>query len=84
MTFWWLSFADPAKPVGEQFLGAAIVEGEDIKDAVAAAWLNACNPGGEIEWREFPSDIWPPPKFRNQLLSRADIDALDLVLAVMH
>jgi hypothetical protein len=48
MKLWWLSFADGARPAGEQFLGAAIVPGEDIIAAVQAAHAAGCNPGGEV------------------------------------
>ena len=30
MTWWWLSFCDPDKPRGSQFLGVVIVRGESM------------------------------------------------------
>lgn len=34
---WWLSFLDPAKPDGEQFLGAVVTRGADCEGAANAA-----------------------------------------------
>lgn len=45
---WWLSFVDPERPVGEQFLGVALVEGSDVEDVLRRAWREGCNPGGEV------------------------------------
>lgn len=98
----WLSFCDPDKPKGEQFLGAAVVDVTDEMAAEAlidvilrfpmamdeAEWPAAatreahrtgCNPGGEVaitEITEAPPDILAAYP-RNQLLSRAEIEALD-------
>lgn len=44
----WLSFCDPTKPEGEQFLGAAIVRAENLGDALTKSWKKGCNPGGEV------------------------------------
>lgn len=53
--WWYLSFADPARPKGEQFLGAAIVDGEDLASAITSAWRRGCNPGGEVMGIEITS-----------------------------
>ena len=59
----WLSFCDPAKPAGSQFLGACIVEVPGHPDervccarAIAAAWEHGCNPGGEVESYQLPAE----------------------------
>lgn len=70
MMYTYLSFADDTG-----FLGACVVEGDTIEDAVANAWKHGCNPGGEV--MAFPhmpngKDRWP----KNQLLSIADIQAI--------
>lgn len=48
---WWLSFCDPKRPEGKQFLGVSIVpvsaDGH-VGDACQAAWAAGCNPGGEV------------------------------------
>jgi hypothetical protein len=46
-THFWMSFCDPELPKGSQFLGVAIVEAEAERTAIATAWDNDCNPGGE-------------------------------------
>lgn len=54
---WWLSFADPTRPTGSQFLGAALVEGQSLLDAAQTAWILGCNPGGEVGGVELPDDL---------------------------
>lgn len=77
MTLWWLSFCDPDKPAGSQFLGACIVEADHFSDAIATAWRRKCNPGGEVAAFECPKDKTVDPKWMNRLLSRDDIAAMD-------
>jgi hypothetical protein len=45
---WWLSFCDPHKPPGDQFLGVCMVHAPDLKTAIQIAWVRECNPGGEV------------------------------------
>jgi hypothetical protein len=57
---WWLSFCHGDRPKGDQFVGACIVEGQDIAAAVGEAWRLGCNPGGQVlavqlPWRTIPS-----------------------------
>ena len=47
-TLWWLSFADPYLPLGSQFLGAVIVPGNNLFEAVQTAHKLKLNPGGEV------------------------------------
>lgn len=73
--FWWLSFADDSG-----FLGAAIVEGDDMKAAVTNAWKHGVNPGGEVkgmplERAQSEEDLRPFVK--HKLYSKADINAID-------
>ena len=75
-SFWWLSFADPERPKGEQFLGAAIVPGYNMGSAVLAAHMLGCNPGGEVQGFPILPDADIPDGFRDRLLSREDIDEL--------
>ncbi len=74
--WWWLSFADPARPKGRQFLGAAIVQGADIKDAVSRTWSLVVNPGGQIQYVEIPAALLPPEDMRGRLLGREDAERL--------
>src|SRR6185295_17830721 len=100
----WLSFTDPDRPSGQQFLGVAVVDVTEA-DAVearrhllpqalpGAEWIGAalrkahetgCNPGGEVgsvridDTAEFAAKSPHIP--RHQLLSRADLERLDLSL----
>lgn len=74
--WFWLSFCDPNRPRGSQFLGACLVRGWDFLDAVQSAWAHKCNPGGECQGYELAQA--PPDWFPTcQLLSKAQIDALE-------
>lgn len=46
--WFYMSFCDVTKPKGQQFLGAATVQGDDEMDAVKNSWVLGINPGGEI------------------------------------
>lgn len=53
---WWLSFADPAKTKGDQFLGVVIVDANSFEDAIKTAWRLEINPGGECMGLELPEE----------------------------
>lgn len=55
MTVYWLSFADPQRPKGERFLGAAVVEADTFAEAIKRSWSHGCNPGGEIQGTPLPA-----------------------------
>ena len=74
--WWWLSFADPNLPTGTQFLGVAIVQGQDIASAMVAATFLGINPGGEISGIAIPTEHVPGPEFRERLLSRVEAETL--------
>lgn len=72
--WWWLSFCDPARAQGDQFLGACIVEGRTIPDAVRQAWRVGSNPGGEVMATAVDAaslSRWGD-EWRNRLLTRED------------
>lgn len=74
LPWWWLSFADGEKPKGEQFLGACLVQGATLPDAIKEAWRLKINPGGEVmsgELGGYPVDV--PEKWANRLLSHEDM-----------
>lgn len=108
---WWLSFCDPEKPAGQQFLGVAIVDvdetdalrAEGTANAIrathhlppltdpsdrmmaAAIWKShrqRCNPGGAVAACRV-DELAPPQALatcpRNRLLSRAELEALDVI-----
>ena len=79
MSFWWLSFCDPDRPKGMQFLGGCIVEADSLKDAIQVAWRHDCNPGGEVMGHKIlPEYECNVSRFEiNQLLSEQQIRLLD-------
>ena len=86
MTWFYLSFADPQKPSGEQFLGAAYVnaDGEQIVDVMSRLSAIGINPGGEIliagPIGEEEIDDYLPQENRERLLTRAEIKEMDDVV----
>lgn len=88
MQTYWLSFCDPAKPAGSQFLGVAIVEATSVRDAIKTAWAHGCNPGGEVQTVALPPiDRLPEERARllaetpfNTLMDRAELERRGLVL----
>ncbi len=75
--WWWLSFCDPDRPEGEQFLGVALVQAEDEYGVAPAAWVAGCNPGGEIGMMRIPDKVPVPVEYQHRLLSRAEAAKLD-------
>lgn len=76
MTWFWLSFADPGKPRGSQFLGVVIVLAPDFLGAVRKAHALGLNPGGEV--RGYPMPAPPEPKHRDRLLLPGSADLLEI------
>lgn len=78
----YLSFCDELRPKGSQFLGGAIVPGDDLISAVKMAHVLGCNPGGEVVGHPIPEDIDAriPDEYRARLLTRAEIDTLATLL----
>lgn len=86
MGLFWLSFADPKRPAGEQFLGVALVEADDMTEALRVAWRTRCNPGGEVNGYELPLDdlandhrVLLARTPHHVLLSRPQLETLGLV-----
>jgi hypothetical protein len=77
MKLWWLSFADPNKPTGTQFLGASIVKAHRFDEAVKVAHILGCNPGGEVKGFELPSDYRVPDEFVGKLMDKEQCKAFD-------
>lgn len=73
LQWWWLSFADPLKPRGQQFLGVAIVPGADFMHAVEGARMLGLNPGGEVIG--YPA-LEPPEEAKYHLLTEEEIKRL--------
>jgi hypothetical protein len=75
MQTWWLSFADPDKLQGMQFLGVAVVEAPTYRAAITKAWATGCNPGGEIEGYLLP-DASDMSEEQRSLLARTPFHTL--------
>lgn len=73
---WWMSFCDPDKPKGQQFLGVVVVEALGFMHAQQKAWALGINPGGEIQACQVDG---VPVKYHDKLLSRAELEAAGLV-----
>lgn len=76
--WWWLSFADPGKPTGEQFLGVIIVLAGGIGEATQKLWDMGINPGGEVRAYPIPEEHVPDEQYRNKLLSREELEEAEL------
>ena len=82
-TSYYLSFCDPERPAGSQFLGAAVVPGGSMIEAVRNAHMLGCNPGGEVLGQPVPEYLEPHigTRWRVQLLTREECAAMDAELA---
>jgi hypothetical protein len=69
MSLWYLSFVEPGPP--ERFLGGAVVEGDDMGDALRNAWALKINPGGAVLGGPISNNPFPV----NRLLSRAELES---------
>lgn len=71
--WWWLSFADPNRPRGTQFLGVIVIEAAGFIDAVDKTHAANINPGGEV--RGEPVEVHDiPEQYRNRLLTREETE----------
>jgi hypothetical protein len=79
MTYYWLSFVDNERPLGDRFLGGCLVQASSSKAAVIEAWQQHCNPGGEAVIVEIspPHETSAVAKFQlNHLYSKDEILAM--------
>jgi hypothetical protein len=73
---WWLSFADPGRPSGTQFLGVAVVQAPTFSAAIVRSHRIGANPGGEV------ASMGPLPpgsiaaEWHDRLLSAAEVGAM--------
>lgn len=68
--WWYLSFAE------EKFNGACIVLASDMIEAVRETHRSKINPGGQVIGHPIPEDAIPEEKYRNRLLSKADLQEM--------
>lgn len=77
MPLYWLSFERDG-----HWRGAVVLAAENPGHACERAWRLGLNPAGEVEFTVFPDGVpTPPQEYCNRLLTRADVDELDKVLA---
>jgi len=81
MTFW-LSFADGNRPKGTQLLGVCIVDAPDFLAAIHLCHKIGINPGGEVQGGPFPPGLTLPEGYKNRLLTRAEAEEAENLLAV--
>jgi hypothetical protein len=68
--WWWLSFTDD----DARSLGACIVEGADLPDAIGEAWRRGLNPGGRVDAASF-ADPHQHADLRNRRITAAELAA---------
>lgn len=68
MMWHWLSFADPNRPEGQQLLGVAIVQAENVVHAALVARALGINPGGEVQAVTL-GDYEPADGYTNRLFT---------------
>jgi len=59
-TWWQLSFADPTRPTGQQWLGGINVEAPTIQEAITFTHRAGINPGGQIQFLGFTAESMDP------------------------
>jgi hypothetical protein len=75
--WWWLSFADPDREPGSEFLGVVIVEARGFALAVRRTHELGINPGGEVQFEELPDapqGHWLP--YCDRLLAHEEAQAV--------
>lgn len=84
--WFWLSFCDPEKPAGQQFVGVSLVEARSMPMAITVAHQRGCNPGGSVSSVMIPESeideskrdaFMAAPKYT--LLSKVDLERLNLL-----
>lgn len=79
MTWFYLSFADPHRPEGTQFLGGLYIEAKTLPEALTASHVRGLNPGGGVQVvGPIPDEMMDknvPVADRHRLLSRKELEA---------
>lgn len=74
----WLSFCDPEKTKGSQFLGVIITEALGLLHAIHKTWDFGINPGGEVLSTEV-KNVPHLEQVRDRLLSKAELIRAGLI-----
>ena len=82
----WISFADPTRPKGSQFLGALIIEAPSFHLAVQLAHTRGVNPGGEVQGLpvEPQTAVLITPGWKDRLLTRAECESFDREMTLLQ
>lgn len=76
--WFYISFCDPDRPKGTQFLGAVIVRADDMASATREAWRLGINPGGEALGFSIPLVYLRNSEgYRERLLSKEELQKMD-------
>lgn len=76
MALWYLSFADPERPEGTQFLGAVMTFQADFEAAVRWTRKRGINPGGEVAAWELRDGAPFLEQYLDRLLSKNDLQEM--------
>lgn len=76
-SWWWLSFVDDNRPVGDRFVGGCWVQGYTLRAVIYESHVNGLNPGGEVQASQCPDGFEVPDKWANRLLDRDDIKRMN-------
>lgn len=80
MKLFWMSFANPDREKGQQFLGVILIEADIAKNALWKTWRLKLNPGGEVQFTTFEEGEYTvkliPLVYRNRLLNRTEVEQL--------
>jgi hypothetical protein len=73
---YWLSFSDPGREEGKQFLGVCVIRAYGFISAVEKSRTLGCNPGGEVHGQQFEDEETLPEEFMNRLIGDDGLDEL--------
>ncbi len=75
--WWYFYFVDENRPEGDRFVGAVVVPGADVIEAIEAAGRLGCDPGGtEAKGLAIVEHMLPSEAWRNRLLSKTEANEL--------
>jgi hypothetical protein len=72
MTQIYMSFCDTRLPEGTQFLGAIVLNANDVEEGATRAHKLGINPGGQVMGILVPEDKFIPEEFCNRLLTKEE------------
>ena len=73
---WMMSFCDPDRPAGTQYLGGAVIQAPTLAAAITRSHVLKVNPGGEVATAGPLPAAWIGPEWRDRLLTREEVEAI--------